>query len=95
MPLKINHRGSIARWLHKDPAISRKYHSDLLNGLVDNGFYSSAGGIDEKPFSRHFEFKKLIEEEAEIFRDFHEMFDQVPSNLERNQLSVSGLCRNY
>ena len=41
------------------------------------------------------EFKKLIEEEAEIFRDFHEMFDQVPSNLERNQLSVSGLCRNY
>jgi phosphatidylserine decarboxylase len=91
MPLKISHRGAIARWLPKDPAIIRRYHHDLLNDVVKKGGYSSAGDIDEKQLSLAIlEFKKLIEENAEIFRDFHDMFDQVPSNPEPNQLSVSG-----
>jgi phosphatidylserine decarboxylase len=90
MPLKISHRGAIARWLPKDPAIIRRYHHDLLNDVVKKGGYSSAGDIDEKQLSLAIlEFKKLIEENAEIFRDFHDMFDQVPSNPEPNQLSIT------
>ena len=91
MPLKVSHRGSIARWLPKDPAIIRKYHSDLLKDLVKNGVCSSEGKVDEKQLSLVIlEFKKLIEEDADIFRDFQEIFEQVIYQPKPGELVVCG-----
>ncbi|KAF9237631.1 Phophatidylserine decarboxylase-domain-containing protein [Melanogaster broomeanus] len=35
------------------------------------------------------EFKKLIEDNGELFRDFHEMFEQVPPNPNSGQQSIT------
>ncbi|KAH0831096.1 Phophatidylserine decarboxylase-domain-containing protein [Lanmaoa asiatica] len=87
MPSKVNLTGTIARWLPMDPSgVVRIYQSDLLAQLIKKGVCTRAGDVDEKRLSLVIlEFKKLIEEDAEIFRDFHEMFDQVPRNLNSNQ----------
>jgi len=91
MPYKLQHKGTIARWLPKDPAIVRKYHHDLLRGLSRDGVLLGTGDVDEKQLSLVIlEFKQVIEENAEIFRDFHEMFDQVAPNPNPDQDSVSG-----
>ncbi|KAF8128885.1 Phophatidylserine decarboxylase-domain-containing protein [Boletus edulis] len=90
MPFRIEYRGTIARWLPKDPAVIWKYESDLLAQLITNGVCTRAGVVDEKQFSLvTLEFKKLIEENAEIFRDFHEMFDQVLPNPDADQLIIT------
>ncbi|KAG9313736.1 Phophatidylserine decarboxylase-domain-containing protein [Chiua virens] len=90
MPLKVDYSGTIARWLPEDPAVIRKYHSDLLAELIDKGVCTSAGDVDEKKLSLVIlEFKKLIEGSAEIFRDFHEMFDQILPNPDPSGLSIT------
>jgi len=79
MKLKIDYPGTIARWLPKDPAIIRKCHHELLTRLNDNKICLGVGRVDEKQLSLVIlEFKQLIEEDPQIFRDFHDMFDQVP-----------------
>jgi phosphatidylserine decarboxylase len=89
MPLKIEYQGTIARWLPKDPAVIQKYQSDLLGDLINNGVLRSGGEVDDKQFSLVIlEFKKLIEEDAEIFRDFHEMFNQVPPSVDSIEHSI-------
>ncbi|KAI9462717.1 Phophatidylserine decarboxylase-domain-containing protein [Boletus coccyginus] len=86
MPYKLQNKGTIARWLPKDPAILWKYHHDLLRGLSRDGVLLSSGDVDEKQLSLVIlEFKQVIEEDAEIFRDFHEMFDQVAPNPNPDQ----------
>lgn len=90
MPFKIKYHGTIARWLPEDPSVIRKHHHDLLARLINKGITTREGGVDEKQLSLVIlEFKKLIEEDAEIYRDFHEMFDQVPSNPDSDQNSIT------
>lgn len=87
MPFDINSRHTIARWLPKDLAVIRKDQDNMLSHLIKNGVCTREGDVDNKQLTPVIlEFKKLMEEDAEIFRDFHEMFEQVPPN----QLSVSG-----
>lgn len=86
MPFDITYHGTIARWLPKDPAIIRQDLATLLAHAIKNGACTKAGHVDENHLSLVIlEFKNLIEEDADIFRDFHEMFEQVSVN----QLSVS------
>lgn len=96
MPFEIVYSGTIARWLPKDPEVIRKYQSELLGRLIQKGLYTRAGDVDDKQLSLVIlEFKKLIEEDAELFRDFHEMFDQVLPNPDPDQNSVSDWAPNY
>ncbi|KAH0831084.1 Phophatidylserine decarboxylase-domain-containing protein [Lanmaoa asiatica] len=74
--------------LPKDPSVIRKCQSDLLAQLVKKGVCIQAGDVDEGQLSLVIlEFEKLIEEDPEIFRGFHEMLDQVPPILDPNQLT--------
>lgn len=86
MPYDLNYPNTIARWLPNDPAVIRKDQDSMLAHLIKKGVCTQTGDVDNQQLSRVIlEFKELIEEDPEIFRDFHEMFKQVPSN----QLSVS------
>jgi len=90
MPQKITYKGTLARWLPKDPKVIRKYHHDVLSRLINKGLYTQRGVVDERQLSLVIlELKKLIEEDAEIFRDFHEMFDQVIPNPDTAQNSIT------
>ena len=90
MSFEIEYRGTIARWLPTDPNVIRKFQSELLVQLIKNGVLTQARDVDQKQLSPViFEFKKLIEEDAGIFRDFHEMFKQVRPNPDPNQRSAS------
>jgi len=90
---KVEYEGTIARWLPKDPAVIRDYHHKLLSELVSSGIIIPASGdVDEIDKVKEeqlslviLEFKKVIEEDAEIFRDFHEMFDEVALNRKREE----------
>lgn len=78
MPLSVVHRGTIARWLPKDPAEIVKYHNDSVKKITRKGIFMDTGEVDEKQLSQVIlEFKRLIEEDPNIYRDFHEMFEQV------------------
>jgi len=91
MSVEIEYCGTIARWLPKDPDVIRKFQNELLAQLIKNGTCTRARHVDQNQLSPVIlEFKKLIEEDAEIFRDFHEMFEQVRPYPESNQRSVSG-----
>jgi phosphatidylserine decarboxylase len=81
--MKIVKQGILTRWLPQDPAIIQKYHTGLLRAADPQGVLLSPTGAAaekaEKQLSRVIlEFKKVIEEDPEIFRCFHEMFKQVP-----------------
>jgi phosphatidylserine decarboxylase len=90
MSFEIEYRGTIARWLPKDPDVIRRFQNELLTQLIKNGVFTRAHDVDQKQLSPViFEFKKLIEGDAGIFRDFHEMFKQVRPNPDPNQRSVS------
>ncbi|KAI9458724.1 Phophatidylserine decarboxylase-domain-containing protein [Boletus coccyginus] len=88
MSLKTKCRGTIARWFPK--GVIRKFLSELLAQLIENGICTRARHFDQKqPSPVILEFKKLIEEDAGIFRDFHEMFKHIRPNLESNQRSIT------
>ncbi|KAF9242268.1 Phophatidylserine decarboxylase-domain-containing protein [Melanogaster broomeanus] len=90
MPCTINFVGTIARWLPKDPDVIREYHHNHLVELAKNGIFTAAGDVDEKQLSLVIlEFKKVIEDNSELFRDFHEMFEQVPPNPNPGQKSIT------
>ena len=90
MPVEIQYRGTIARWLPKDPDIIQKFQSELLVQFIKNGACTRTCDVDQKQLSPVIlEFKKLIEEDGGIFRDFHEMFKQVRPNPDAKQRSVS------
>lgn len=97
MPSRVNYPGTIARWLPKEPGGNvRKHQSNLLAQLIEKGVCTRAGDVDPKRLSPVIlEFKKLIEEDAEIFRAFHEMFDQVRPGPDSDHLLVSDCCNNH
>ncbi|KAF8421151.1 Phophatidylserine decarboxylase-domain-containing protein [Boletus edulis BED1] len=90
MAVVIEYRGTIARWLPSDPDIIQKFQSKLLAQLNKNGLSLRAPAVEQK--SRPpiiLEFKKLIEEDPEIFGDFHEMFRQVRPNPDPNRRLIT------
>ena len=79
----IKYCGTIVRWL---PI----FLSGLLVQLVKNSIHTYARQLEQKQLSPvTLEFKKLIEEDAGLLRDFHEMFTQVRPHPSPNQPSVS------
>ena len=91
MSCEIEYRGTIARWLPKDPDVIRKFQSKLLAQIIKNGICTRTREVEQKQLSPVIlEFKKLIEEDAGISRDFHEMFKQARPNPDPNHRSVSG-----
>jgi len=79
MSFEVEYR-MIARWFLQDPDVIRKFQNDMC---------TQAHHFDQKQLSPvMLEFKKVIEEDAGIFRDFHEIFEQVRPN-KSNQRSVS------
>ena len=94
MSFGIEYRGTIARWLPKDPDAIHKFQSKLLAQIIKNGICAQAREIEQKQLSPvTLEFKELIEEDAGILRDFHEMFKQARPNPDPNHRSVSGSPR--
>ncbi|KAF9224694.1 phosphatidylserine decarboxylase proenzyme-like protein [Gyrodon lividus] len=90
MPCTITFVGTIARWLPEDPSVIRAYHHNHISRLIERGICTAEGGVDERQLSLVIlEFKKLIEENAEIYRDFNEMFAQVPPNPNPDQDSIT------
>ena len=86
MTFEIEYYGAIARWLD----VIWRFQSGLLARLIKNGVYTYARQVEQKQLSPVvFEFKKLIEEDAGLLRDFHEMFTQVQPHPGPNQPSVS------
>ena len=91
MSLKTNCHGTIARWLPKDPNDIQKYLSDFRAQLIRSGVCKGARDVDQGQLSPVIlEFKKVIEGDLDILRDFYEMFEQVRPRPDPNQLSVSG-----
>ena len=89
MFFELEYRGTIARWLPNGLDVIHRFQSELFPQLK-NGVFTRARDVDKKHLSPVIlEFKKLIEEDAGIFRDFHEMFEQVRPNPDPNQPSVS------
>ncbi|KAG9313740.1 Phophatidylserine decarboxylase-domain-containing protein [Chiua virens] len=83
---------TIARWLPKYPGIIEKEQRKLLHHLVQNGVCTPAGDVDDEQLSPVIlEFKESIEADTGIYRDFHEMFEQVALKTDPSQLSI----KNY
>ncbi|KAF8839690.1 hypothetical protein BDN67DRAFT_1003478 [Paxillus ammoniavirescens] len=90
--MSLNFVGTIARWLPEVPSVIPELHHNHLEQLSNRGVTTAEGGVDERQLSLVIlEFKKVIEENGEIFKDFHEMFEQVPRNPNPKQKSI----KNY
>ncbi|KAF9224704.1 phosphatidylserine decarboxylase proenzyme-like protein [Gyrodon lividus] len=86
MPSTTDFSGTIARWLPGDPGIFLELRHSHLDQLIRRGICTAQGDVDEKQLSPVIlEFKELIEENAEIFKDFHEMFQQVSPDRNPDQ----------
>ncbi|KAG9313737.1 Phophatidylserine decarboxylase-domain-containing protein [Chiua virens] len=92
MPFDLHSPITIARWLPKDLDVVEKEQSKLLSQLVQNGVCTAEGEVDNKQLSfAILEFKQMIEEDADIYRGFHEMFEQAALKTDPSQLSI----KNY
>ncbi|KIJ57872.1 hypothetical protein HYDPIDRAFT_141941 [Hydnomerulius pinastri MD-312] len=90
MTSQITFVGHIGRWLPEDPNVIREIHHRHLVELSNQGIFLASGEVDEKQLSLVIlQFKKVIEENGEIFRDFDEMFTQLPPNPNEGQRSIT------
>jgi phosphatidylserine decarboxylase len=90
MSFELEYRGTSARWLPKGLDVIRRFQSELFAKFIKNSVFTRARDVDQRQLSPVIlEFKKLIEEDAVIFREFREMFEQVRPNPDPNQRSVS------